>query len=216
LTLRMSDLHFSAGMEAFLDEDPLKAVDEFSKAIELDEIGSLKLKILLHRSHAYFKLNKHTESLQDANQALLIDPSSESAYFRKGVAAFELGEFETSLAAFIKGRQFLDGNQEPPSRPYDRWIRKCETEIEDDGEQTPPVQCASHNNDISTSHDSLQMSEPRTFLPTSTLKYQFYQSASDITVSVMEKNVKSDELNVEITDLKLSVSITRLGNEVSE
>jgi suppressor of G2 allele of SKP1 len=45
------------------------------------------------------------------------------------------------------------------------------------------------------------------------LKYQFYQSAEVVTVSIMEKKVQTDQLEVQFEDSVLSVSVTRPGEK---
>ena len=46
-------------------------------------------------------------AVQDANSAIALDQDCELAYFRKGLACFELDEFETAVVAFGRGRELL-------------------------------------------------------------------------------------------------------------
>jgi suppressor of G2 allele of SKP1 len=159
---------------------------------------------------------------QDANAALKIDPECELAFFRKGIACFELEEFETALQAFKKGKSCLDaaGKPEPVARPYLRWIRKCETEIEDDSEEeeeeemadsTPPPAAAGAAA-AAAAPEEPPMAPPA---PSTTLKYQYYQSADWVTLSIMEKKVLPAELDVSIESRRLTVTLTRSEGGVS-
>ena len=47
-----------------------------------------------------------------------------------------------------------------------------------------------------------------------TLSYQFYQSASHLTISIMEKKVKKEEATVDIDSGRVNVTVARAGTEV--
>jgi hypothetical protein len=144
------------------------------------------------------------------------------AYFRKGVASFELEEYETALTAFKNGKAQFDkeGKPENSSRPYSRWIRKCETELDDDSEDEIKVESTANGggggSGNSTKAAASEEPQPPTPQPKPSLKYQFYQSADWVTVSLMEKKLQEPELQVSIEEFTLSVTVTREGQEVQE
>lgn len=104
----------------------------YSRAIELDgqQSGAFSNRAAIHLRNRQF-----TKALEDLNEAIRLDPSKEIAYHRKGLACFELGEFEAAKKAFEKGQELLKSQGEVPSavedaRKYAMWIRKCEVEME--------------------------------------------------------------------------------------
>mmetsp|Transcript_34610 Transcript_34610/g.70691 ORF Transcript_34610/g.70691 Transcript_34610/m.70691 type:complete len:387 (+) Transcript_34610:29-1189(+) len=206
--------HCSSAAELLVDEDFQGAADEFSSALAEDP---LLLKGLTGRSQAYLKLKKYKEALQDANAAIKVDAECELAYFRKGVACFELEEFETAVQAFKKGKGFLDaaGKPEPASRPYLRWVRKCETEIEDESDEEDLEEDSTPAPPAAGGATTEAQPVPPTLLsiaaPAESMKYQHYQTAEGVTLTVMEKNVKPGEVKVDIEAKKLTVTLTRAG-----
>jgi suppressor of G2 allele of SKP1 len=217
--------HYASAAELLVEEDYAGAVAEFSAALALD--GS-SVKALTGRAAAHAKLGRWTDSLQDSNAALALDPACEVACFRKGAACFELDEFETALAAFQKGKALLDaaGKAEPAARPYGRWIRKCEAEVEDDSDNSdgetlpaaavgassagapPAAVAAAAAEAVAAPDDASAASGPEP------LKWQFYQSSAAVTLDVMEKKVQPNELTVEFEERKVTVTVARNGVEV--
>lgn len=82
-----SSLPQQQGNEAFGSENFEKAIEFYSKAIELDPKVSVYYS---NRSAAYFNLEDFERSLEDANEALVLDPKYLKAYNRKASALFEM------------------------------------------------------------------------------------------------------------------------------
>jgi len=212
--------------EMLVDEEFAQAAEHFSAALDMDPT---MIKAYTGRAAALIKLQRFTDALQDANKALGLDPKCEVAYFRKGVSCFELEEYETALAAFNKGKAVLDaaGKKESASRNYSRWIRKCEAEIEDDdeddeddeedeeataGDSAPAAPVSALSQTAATSPAAAAVQEPAPPAPPASLKYQHYQSASHVVLSVMEKKLKKEEVVVEFEPERLKVTVTREGS----
>lgn len=205
-------------MALVVDEDLDGALVSFGHAIELDP--SL-VRAFTGRAAVYLKLKRYTEALQDATEAIKLDPTHEMAYYRKGQASFELDEFETALAAFRKGQELQGAAGKAKSRqfPYNRWIRKCETEIEDEGEEAEDMEvvepaaadaAAEAAVDAAVAAPAPVAAEASPPLAPQ-LRYQFYQSASHVTVSVMEKKLTADMVDVAIQPQALRVAVQRPG-----
>jgi suppressor of G2 allele of SKP1 len=219
--------HYASAAELLVEEDYAGAVAEFTAALALD---GKSVKALTGRAAAHAKLNRWTDCLQDSNAALSLDPSCEVAYYRKGTACFELDEFETALAAFQKGKSLLDaaGKAEPAARPYGRWIRKCEAEVEDDSDNSeddyedatmPPAAPNAASATATAPPAPTASSAPAAVVPETPsgpepLNWQFYQSSSAVTLEVMEKKVQPDELTVTFDEQKVTVIVARAGVEV--
>uniref|UniRef100_A0ABM0MUX0 Uncharacterized protein LOC102802953 n=1 Tax=Saccoglossus kowalevskii TaxID=10224 RepID=A0ABM0MUX0_SACKO len=89
-------------------------VESFNKAIEID---AKNIKYYLQRSATFCALKQY--------QALQIDDTSSLAYFRKGVALFELKDVKQSLKAFFEGEN-LSGDH---TAKFEKWIDKCKASI---------------------------------------------------------------------------------------
>ncbi|CAM9468053.1 unnamed protein product [Pylaiella littoralis] len=124
------------GNQAFIDEDYPTTLQAYGEAVTLG--GKDEALARSNRAAVYLKLSKHTEALQDASAAVKVVPT-EIAFYRKGLAAFALEEFETALEAFRQGQKLKGAGDSSDPRKYRTWIRKCEAELEAEEE----VQAAS-------------------------------------------------------------------------
>lgn len=191
-----------------VDDELDAALQSYTMSIELDP---QLVKAFLGRAAVFLKLKRFTEALQDTNTALKLDPTQELGYYRKGLACFELDEFETALAAFKKGQELL--GTEAKSRPYGRWIRKCETEIEDEGEDEEAMPSADDGRAAAMDVDP--PAPPAAVPAAPQLRHQHYQSVTHLTLSVLEKKTTPDMVQVEIEPQRVSVIVQRPGQPAS-
>ncbi|CAM9883728.1 unnamed protein product [Scytosiphon promiscuus] len=150
------------GNQAFIDEDFPATLQAYADAISLG--GDDEALARSNRAAVYLKLAKHTEALQDASLAVKLKPK-EIAYYRKGLAAFALEEFETALEAFRQGQSLRgtgDGGASADPRKYRTWIRKCEAELEAEEEAQ-----AAQNQSVPDSSSSGSSSSSRGIAPAS-------------------------------------------------
>lgn len=148
------------------------------------------------------------KALEDVNNALTVNPLHEMSLFRKGLACFELEEYETAKASFQKGMELRSqsvGNDDVST--YQRWIRKCNSEL-------------TSNDDMHiTSQADLPPTPPVQVKPPSTaqlqtlpeIKYQYYQSGTHMNISVLAKNLDPSDVNIDISEQHLRVYIKRGG-----
>ena len=113
---------YSAGNEAFVDEDYDSAIKFYTEAIELDPS---KLEYFLKRCNAYIKIDSFKEAVKDAELALNIDAKNPKVHQRKGFALFSLKDFDMALESYRYALE-LDKN----NAQTEQWIRKCEAEID--------------------------------------------------------------------------------------
>jgi suppressor of G2 allele of SKP1 len=121
----MSQKLIEEGNDLFVDEEYDTALAKYNEAIARDPQN---VNAFVKRSACHFRLNQFTESLNDANTAIRINPKAEKPYYRKGIAAFSLDEFETARSAFREG--FKISNK----AMFRTWIRKCDAEINEDSD----------------------------------------------------------------------------------
>jgi len=206
----------------FVDENFQEALEQYNLSIKLNPDN---FSALLKRSICFYKLEKFTESLIDANIVLKHEPGNAKAYLRKGMACFSLEEYETAKAAFEKGYQI-----EPNNASFKTWIRKCNTEIEAEStrndsqiSQTSQTNnCNEMKSNVSLSSDSVVtatssqllspnsiISSPRetNIVPVPKTRHEWYQTTSHVMVTVFEKNVKSEDVSIDIKEKSLYVSV---------
>lgn len=67
-------------------------------------------------------------SSQDLNLATELNPLHERNHFRKGVALFELEEYESAKNSFEQSISLCESQERDPAVSQ-RWLRKCDVEI---------------------------------------------------------------------------------------
>eukprot|EP01038_Epipyxis_sp_PR26KG_P004214 gene4214-5989_t len=190
----------------FIDEKYEEAIDKYSESIIKNELNA---KVYCNRATCYLKLKKYMEAVEDFNRSILLDSNVDLAHFRKGLAYFELEEFESAKKSFEVGLK-LSQEQFPTkdTSVYLRNIRKCDAELAAD-EASHAVGLKSPGT-IKTTATALPVppAQPK-FTPTLIVpvRYQYYQSTSTLSISVMAKNLTSDDVVVIITQDHLRVVI---------
>lgn len=96
------------GNDAFRSGDFEKAVQCFSKAIELNPSDHV---LYSNRSGAYCSLNRFDDALTDAEKCITINPQFLKGYSRKGLALEGQSKFEDALTTYDAGLQ-LDPNSD--------------------------------------------------------------------------------------------------------
>ncbi len=85
---------FSRGMAEYQDGDHEAAVRSFTKAIASDPADS---EAYSTRALAYYGLDKLTEALADAQQALQLDPDDREAIFVRGCVLVQRGQYDAGI-----------------------------------------------------------------------------------------------------------------------
>eukprot|EP01036_Dinobryon_divergens_P023298 gene23298-31626_t len=92
----------SAGNELFSQSLYTEAIVKYSEAVKILKNAHLPKDsiILLNRCAAYLAINKYVPALNDANQAIEIDPENWKGHWRKGVALMSMAKrpFRTKQA----------------------------------------------------------------------------------------------------------------------
>jgi len=207
---------FDQGNSSFVDEDYDEALEHYNLAVEL---GYEKGDVYVKRSALHIKLKNYPEAMQDANKAIDLLPSQERAYMHKGMAAFELGEYETAKASFQKGLTTAEAEKKAASQvtKYKTWMRKCDAEIADEDSSDdddvpvvqdvttaktqskpavsvsppkPPQSTPAPSPPVETAASSSNEVEEDVLIPAQTIKYTWYQNDTHVTVSIMKKKLE--------------------------
>ena len=207
-----------------VDENHDEALDAYAAAVSLlsEDVkkGSLYFRACSHMSQSKYNLGRYEEALEDAEKALTIlsetrpelrSGESEVVHKRAGAAAFELKSYTKAHEYFERASQLADLNKRP-STVYQEFMKKCRTSLTNPSKEEVLIV-----EDIPTKSSSV--SQPRKEAPTSASlnsrpqmpKYQYYQSDTVMTISILEANVKAEDLKVTFEPHKLTVQLQKGG-----
>lgn len=178
-----SSLLLSRANQLMVDDLVDEALAAYDKCI-VEEPSALAYS---GRCACLMKIGRESEALVAATAAIGLDASCEPALYRKGLLSFEFDDFKSALASFEAGFR-ISGETSSSSRKYSMWIRKCKAELEEDEVEISKV------------------SSP-TPPPPTTIKYQYYQTSSYLTISVLAKNVPRESATIQIEEKTLLVRV---------
>mmetsp|Transcript_12113 Transcript_12113/g.29790 ORF Transcript_12113/g.29790 Transcript_12113/m.29790 type:complete len:571 (-) Transcript_12113:330-2042(-) len=89
-----------AGGLCFKNKDFKGAVEQFTKAIELD---GKNISLYGNRSVAFLKCGDHEKAIADADKCIKLDPNWAKGYVRKGNALLDLKAYEEAKKAYTEG-----------------------------------------------------------------------------------------------------------------
>lgn len=163
--------------DSCIDEDPQKALEELNEAL----LGNPdNAEWFCQRSYAHLLLKNYSCAADDAKKAQQIQPGLPLALMRTGIAEYHLNHYESSHAAFTQGHQLDDSDND-----FEVWILRCEEMM---GKQ-------SENGNVTT---------PAAAPP---VKHDWYQTESQVIVTIMVKNALKDGVFVSFAEKELSSKI---------
>ncbi|XP_061653394.1 protein SGT1 homolog [Phyllopteryx taeniolatus] len=170
--------------DSLIDEDPQKALEALNDGLQGDSDNA---EWLCQRAYAYILLKNYSCAANDAKKAQQLNPSLSLAFLRTGIAEYHLTHYESAHAAFTQGHQ-LDVSD----KSFEIWLKRCEEML---GEKT-------HNG----SADAHLPAVPH-------VKHDWYQTESQVIISVMARNVPKDGVSVNFMEKELSASIRLASGE---
>jgi len=209
-------MELAAGNQAFVFEQYEQAAAHFQAAISSSSGGG-SVEALLGRARSLSKVGggKHAQVVQDCNKALtLLGGSSDAslrdlALFTKGVACFELDEFETAKEAFEQGLA-IRKQINKDTLLYERNLRKCNVELAEAASKAAAVSAAAVKPPPAVSAQQPQtqpLSQAQRQLLAAT-RYQYYQTETAVILSVLAKDMSPENVSVTITPDQLKVVLT--------
>lgn len=192
-------------MEAFVDEDFPTALKLYTEVIAAHPGHASSW---VHRSAVHLKLGQALDALADANKAISLEPGNSKAHLRKGMACFELEEYQTARGSFATGVKL-----DPASKQLATWIAKCDAKIVEEGgavtSSTPP------SAPTAPPPPPPPPSQSAAPCPTGVPRYkhQWYQSQSHVTLEVMAKKVDPVNARVVIAADRVVVTIEHPDDE---
>uniref|UniRef100_A0A1A8GKM1 SGT1, suppressor of G2 allele of SKP1 n=1 Tax=Nothobranchius korthausae TaxID=1143690 RepID=A0A1A8GKM1_9TELE len=169
--------------DSFIDEDPQKALEELNEALKED---SDKAEWFCQRAYAHILLKNYSRAADDSKKAHQLNPGLPLAFMRTGIAEYHLENYESAHAAFTQGHQ-LDVSD----KSFEVWIKRCEEMM---GNQTQP-----------SSADMTPAAPP--------VKHDWYQTESQVIVTVMAKNVPKEGVRVNFAEKELCARIQLASGE---
>ncbi|XP_026169881.1 protein SGT1 homolog isoform X1 [Mastacembelus armatus] len=170
--------------DSFIDEDPQKALEALNEALQEDYDNA---EWFCQRAYAHILLKNYSCAADDAKKAQQLKPSLALAFLRTGIAEYHLNHYETAHKEFTQGEQ-LDVSD----KSFEVWIKRCEEMMADQ-----------------TQNSSLDRQTP--VVPP--VKYDWYQTESQVIVAIMAKNVAKDGVCVNFMEKELIATIHLVSGE---
>ena len=92
-------VYYVAGVSQSNQENYLKSITHFNKAIKLD---TKNVKAYYNRGNAYRYLQKYTEAIADYNKVIELDTNDATAYYNRGDAYADQEKYSQAIADFSK------------------------------------------------------------------------------------------------------------------
>eukprot|EP00698_Gefionella_okellyi_P026349 TRINITY_DN9_c0_g1_i1.p2 TRINITY_DN9_c0_g1~~TRINITY_DN9_c0_g1_i1.p2 ORF type:complete len:332 (-),score=105.41 TRINITY_DN9_c0_g1_i1:1464-2459(-) len=159
-------------------------------------------------------------ALAAANDEIQANPTNANAYLKKGMAAFELEEYETAKSAFEQGQQLA-----PTNGRFKTWLRKCEAEMKssDPAPQlsaaapavsttpapaaaAPTTTAATTAATTTTTTTPAPAAAPVSLPARPTIRYEWYQTVRTVAVTIFAKGVKKEEVKLNVQEKSLEVA----------
>ncbi|KAL3667053.1 hypothetical protein V7S43_007996 [Phytophthora oleae] len=194
----------------FVDEAYDEAVRSYTVALEKQPQDA---DALSKRAAAYLKLHRLKEAAADASLATELDATLHMAHMRHGVAQFELEKYAAAKQAFLYGKEAAPKANEALIKRFQTWIRKCDAELEvdDDAELIISDGPAPAQTSVPSSQNAAVVAP----LPVkSTIRHDWYQSDTHVTVSILQKKLAQEDVEVAIEPKKLLVKVKLNGDIV--
>ncbi|XP_058489153.1 protein SGT1 homolog isoform X3 [Solea solea] len=164
--------------DSFIDEDPQKALEALNEALQPDTDNA---EWFCQRAYAHILLKNYVCAVDDATKAQQLKPGLPLAFMRTGIAEYYLNHYKSAHTAFSQGHQ-LDVSD----TTFEIWIKRCEEKM---GDQT-------QDNSVNKQTPAVPA-----------VKHDWYQTESQVIVTVMAKNVPKDGVCVNFMEKELSASI---------
>lgn len=184
----MEEAHSSLIDEKYERAEELysQIIESSCKDIKMDDVYS-------KRASARLSLNKYEEALEDAVCSIQLNSKRAIAYFRKAVACFHLEEFESAKTSYQIALDFADATTDQSIIKQSRTgIRKCDVEIQEEEPVAVPA-----------------------VKKLTAIRHEWYQSPTHVTVSIFQKNMNQDTVQVQMETKRLSVFVVVNGESKS-
>uniref|UniRef100_A0A8C3UJY8 SGT1 homolog, MIS12 kinetochore complex assembly cochaperone n=1 Tax=Catharus ustulatus TaxID=91951 RepID=A0A8C3UJY8_CATUS len=171
------DSQFLRFSDADVDRDPGAAAQELTTALEKNPDDA---ECYCQRAYAHILLQKYADAVADAKKSLELNPNNAVALLRKGLGEYHTKNYASALESFREGQR-LDNVDDT----FTIWIKRCEETL----------------NASQTDVNSQQQPLPPK------IKYDWYQTESQVIVTIMIKNAQKDDVSVQFLERKMNASV---------
>uniref|UniRef100_A0A8B9JUT7 SGT1 homolog, MIS12 kinetochore complex assembly cochaperone n=1 Tax=Astyanax mexicanus TaxID=7994 RepID=A0A8B9JUT7_ASTMX len=160
--------------DSFIDEDPKRALQELNVALG-DTADNAEW--LCQRSYAHILLQDYNRAVDDSKKAQQLQPGMATAFLRKGIAEYHLNNISEAQQTFTAGKALDDSNE-----AFVTWMKLCEEKM------------TQRQNGTATSQQTAAAPH---------VKHDWYQTESQVTVTIMVKNAKKEDVAVTFGEKEL-------------
>ncbi|GAA6090083.1 protein SGT1 homolog [Tachysurus ichikawai] len=159
--------------DSFIHADPARALEELNVALGEKADNA---EWLCQRAYAHILLKDYNRAADDAKKAQELQPGMALAFLRTGIAEYHLNNIRAAHQAFTAGKGVEGANED-----FQTWIKKCEEKM--------ATQDQNGTSDLQTA--------------ASHVKHDWYQTESQVTITLMVKNVKKEDVSVTFKEKEL-------------
>ncbi|NWQ95476.1 SGT1 protein, partial [Burhinus bistriatus] len=141
------------------------------------------------RAYAHILLQKYADAVADAKKSLELNPSNAVALLRKGLGEYHIKKYASALESFREGQR-LDNVDDT----FTIWIKRCEETLN------------GKKKDIYLIRD-LICPFFLSFFFFFPLRYDWYQTESQVIVTIMIKNAHKDDVSVQFSEKEMNASV---------
>ncbi|NXY30285.1 SGT1 protein, partial [Pomatorhinus ruficollis] len=136
------------------------------------------------RAYAHILLQKYADAVADAKKSLELNPNNAVALLRKGLGEYHIKNYASALESFREGQR-LDNVDDT----FTIWIKRCEETL--NGKKKP----------VYLLRDLISP------VLGSCVIYDWYQTESQVIVTIMIKNAQKDDVSVQFLERKMNASV---------
>ncbi|NXR75707.1 SGT1 protein, partial [Pycnonotus jocosus] len=141
-------------------------------------------KCYCQRAYAHILLQKYADAVADAKKSLELNPNNAVALLRKGLGEYHIKNYAAALESFREGQR-LDNVDDT----FTIWIKRCEETL--NGKKK---------------HVYLLRDLISPVLGSCVI-YDWYQTESQVIVTIMIKNAQKDDVSVQFLERKMNASV---------
>ncbi|KAM9174044.1 protein SGT1 homolog [Pangshura tecta] len=160
-----------------VEQDPGAAAQKLTVAMEQKPDDA---EYYCQRAYAHILLQNYCDAVADAKKSLELNPNNATAFLRKGISEYHIKNYASALESFKEGQK-LDNVD-----TFTIWIKRCEETL---------------NTGSQTEMTTGQQTQP------SKVKYDWYQTESQVIVTLMIKNAQKDDITVQFSEKELNAFV---------
>ncbi|XP_037382821.1 protein SGT1 homolog [Talpa occidentalis] len=168
---------FRSFSDALIEEDPQAALEELTKALEQKPDD---VQYYCQRAYCHILLGNYCDAVADAKKSLELNPNNSIAMLRKGICEYHEKNYVAALETFTEGQKLNSADAD-----FVVWIKRCQ-EAQNGSQEEVAASQRTHQSKI---------------------KYDWYQTDSQVIITLMIKNVQKNDVNVEFSEKELSALV---------